>query len=375
MAHELGNTDTMFSVRETPWHKLGRVVQNAPTTEDAIKLAGLDWAVDKVPMFLADGVKVDPKIAQAVRRATDGRILGVVGPRYTPWQNAEAFKWFDPFLSAGEATLETAGSLRDGKRVWVLAKIGHNGDSHAEVVPGDDVINHMLIANGHDGSLAIHVGRVRTRVVCANTLRGALGEGSTLRVRHTKSATETLEEVRDLMRAEHDAFSKDISAFRELAKKQVTKAGIREYVEAVFPDSFKKKEDMKRGTSSKGAQGRVWAPSAGASLVNDLLGGASTAASAGVDYSEQIAEVGSEILDRIGALVETGRGADIPGVRGTMWGLYNATAEYLQYEAGRGPTGANEKRMDSMVFGGAATKNALALQKAMEFGQYGRGGR
>ena len=372
MAHELGTTDTMFSVRETPWHKLGRVVHNAPTTADAIKLAGLDWKVSKAPMFLADGTAVDPKIATAVRRDTDGRILGVVGPRYEPWQNESAFAWFDPFLAAGEASLETAGSLRDGKRVWVLARIGHNGDSHAAIVPGDEVVNHMLIANGHDGSLAIHVGRVRTRVVCANTLRGALGEGSTLRVRHTKSAKETLDDVRDLMRAEHDAFSKDVEAFKGLARKQVTKASLREYVQSVFPDSFKSKEERDRARKSKGVVGKVWTPPTGGSLVNDLLGSAPVG---GDDYAAQIEEVGSEILDRVTQLVETGMGASIPGVRGTMWGAYNAVAEYLQYEAGRGDRGATEKRMDSMVFGGAATKNALALQKALGFGQYGRGGR
>jgi len=88
-------------------------------------------------------------------------------------------------------------------------------------------------------------------------------------------------------------------------------------------------------------------------------------------FAEQRAELCSDILDRVSELVETGRGTDVAGVRGTMWGAYNAVNEYLQYEHGRGPKGANEKRMDAMLFGAPATWNALALQRAIEFGKGG----
>jgi hypothetical protein len=64
--------------------------------------------------------------SKAVRRTSDGRILGVVGPRFTALQNRAAFVWFQPFLDAKEAALNTAGSLRNGSRVWVLAKLNRD---------------------------------------------------------------------------------------------------------------------------------------------------------------------------------------------------------------------------------------------------------
>lgn len=394
MAHEIGKSDTMFSVGETPWHQLGTVVKEAPTTAEAIKLAGLDWQAVEQGLWLYDETKnedeaatpIDMSEAKAIVRSTDGALLGVVGGRYTPVQNAEAFAWFDPILKAGEATLETAGSLRDGKRVWILAKIGHNGDSHAEIVPGDEIRRYWLLANAHDGSMAVRVGRSTTRVVCANTLAAALGEGQTLRVRHTASALQTLDEIRDVMRRDEQAFFADVEAFRALARTPVTAKTLREYVAKVWPDSFKPKKETKADRIARErAEARAAADrrrldveanrAAGKSLLDSLLGGDDAPTASAQPFAAESDELMSEILDRVTDHFESGRGAKIPGVRGTMWGLYNAAAEYLQYEHGRGPEGVTDRRMDSMAFGASATKNALALQSALEFAQYGKGGR
>jgi hypothetical protein len=116
MSHEI---ETMFSVRETPWHGLGTIVQEAPTAADAIKLAKLDWRVTTAPLFMSDG---KPVKAKAVVRESDGRILGHhVGAKWTPLQNDHAFDWFNPLVESGDCKFETAGSLRSGERVWILA--------------------------------------------------------------------------------------------------------------------------------------------------------------------------------------------------------------------------------------------------------------
>src|SRR5689334_7929462 len=120
MPHEI---ETIAFAGATPWHGLG-----TPLTEDdlydwqkASDKAGLNWEVELVTLQTAD---TQAKVAhKGVRRTSDGRILGVVGPRYHPLQNRDAFQWFQPFLDAREAGLHTAGSLRHGSRVWVLAKI------------------------------------------------------------------------------------------------------------------------------------------------------------------------------------------------------------------------------------------------------------
>lgn len=363
------NVETMFSVKLTPWHGIGKILDKAPTIEDAIKAAGLDWTIKLQDVYLADGTPVATDIVRAVVRMDTGMPIGKAGPRTVPLQNAEAFDWFNPCLEAGEASLETGGSLDGGRKVWILARIGHNGDSHADVVPGDEVTNHWLLSNAHDGTSSIRVGRVRTRVVCSNTLAAAHAEGTTLRVRHTKGAKDTLAEIRDVMRTEADEFAKDVESFRALAKRPVTSKSLREYVQAVFPKSFK---PAKGNPVNAPIVTPVYVPDSG-SLIDDLLGAPAPARVAmPAEYAEQADNLMSEIYDRVVELVETGRGSDLPGVRGTMWGAYNAVNEYLQYESGRGPKGATEKRLASLAWGQNATTNQLALNQALAMSGYMR---
>ena len=41
------NVESMFSVREKPWHGIGTVVMEAPSSVQALKLAGLDFDLVK----------------------------------------------------------------------------------------------------------------------------------------------------------------------------------------------------------------------------------------------------------------------------------------------------------------------------------------
>ena len=182
----------MFSVRARPWHGLGTVIDTAPTIADAIKLAGLDWRVELEPNYTyLDGAWVETPSQSVIKveRLADGSdfrsVLGSVGPAYTPLQNVDAFKWFQPWLDAGVATLETAGSLDGQRRVWVLARITRD----PIVVSGDDeVAAYVLLAHAHDGSLAVRAGLTPIRVVCHNTLSAAIAGGkveSMFRISHT----------------------------------------------------------------------------------------------------------------------------------------------------------------------------------------------
>src|SRR6478735_3581545 len=120
------NVESMAYFGATPWHGLGTALEETdlycwPKT---CEKAGLAWDVELVPLVTADSqAKVTHR---AVRRRTDGRTLGVVGPRYFPLQNRDAFGWFQPFLDAREAALHTAGSLRHGSRIWVLARLNRD---------------------------------------------------------------------------------------------------------------------------------------------------------------------------------------------------------------------------------------------------------
>jgi phage/plasmid-like protein (TIGR03299 family) len=202
MAHEV---ESLFFLGDTPWHGLGKKIERALTVEEAIVESGLDWEVALAPMFTQSGEKVQD--GQLSYRVTDGQQLGVVGPDYSVLQNREAFKFFQPFLDQGLVQFETAGSLRGGKRVWVLGKIVA---APAVIVPSanDIVCRYVLLSNGHDGKLAVRVGFTDVRVVCMNTLRMSHDSDASklIRVRHRGDVVTTLENIRETMKVATQEF-------------------------------------------------------------------------------------------------------------------------------------------------------------------------
>lgn len=167
------NVETMFSVREKPWHyemtkDVTRIIQEAPTSADALVAAGLDWEVVPTQISLLGQDKAIPNAVANVR-SSDGKVLGIVTDRYTIVQNREAFQFTDNLIG-GDVRYETAGSLKGGKLVWMLAKLP------SERILGDEVEPYICFTNTHDGSGAVKVIMTPVRVVCNNTLNLALGE-------------------------------------------------------------------------------------------------------------------------------------------------------------------------------------------------------
>ncbi|BDG61951.1 DUF932 domain-containing protein [Caldinitratiruptor microaerophilus] len=183
MAHEV---ETMFYVREVPWHGLGTRVEEAPDSEQALVLAGLAWAVEQRPVFV-DGNEVEEYVANV--RSTDGRVLGIVGRRYRVLQNREAFAFTDALLGEG-VRYETAGALNGGRRVWLLARLDPTQ------ILGDEVVPYLVFTNNHDGTAAVKAALTPVRVVCQNTLNLALqGANRIWSVRHTLSIHDRLDEA------------------------------------------------------------------------------------------------------------------------------------------------------------------------------------
>lgn len=159
------NIESLFYTREKPWHGLGIMVQEAPTSAEALHLAGLDWRVEGKPVFTAEGVEIPNYKANT--RDSDNSVLGIVTDRYKVVQNTEAFEFTDAIVG-GDVHYETAGSLSAGKRIWLLAKMPNI------TVAGDDMEPYLCFTNTHDGSGAVRVCMTPVRVVCNNTLNIAL---------------------------------------------------------------------------------------------------------------------------------------------------------------------------------------------------------
>lgn len=168
MAHEVETmyyTSNEANGRFVPWHGLGTPVPNALTSAEALEAAGLDWAVDSKDVLTEDGDVIPGYRANT--RSTDGKVLGIVSNRYSIVQNSEAFDFTDSLVGEG-VTYETAGSLRGGKMIWLLAKLPETK------ILDDKVEPFVCFTNSHDGMGAIRACMTPTRVVCSNTVNFAL---------------------------------------------------------------------------------------------------------------------------------------------------------------------------------------------------------
>ena len=151
--------------RFVPWHGLGVAVDECLTSADALKVAGLDWKVDARPVFTDNGIKIPGYVANT--RDSDNSVLGIVSDKYKIVQNVDAFAFTDELIGPG-CRYETAGSLRNGKSTFMLAKLPD------KKILGDDFGNYICFTNTHDGTGAVKVAMTPVRVVCANTLNLAL---------------------------------------------------------------------------------------------------------------------------------------------------------------------------------------------------------
>lgn len=235
------NVESMFYVRQVPWHGLGRNVQEAPTSEDALHVAELDWRVEQTPVFTDAGIEIPGY--KANRRNTDGSILGIVSDRYRIVQNTEAFEFTDAIVGEtedGVVKYETAGSLCGGKRIWLLARMP------VKKVLDDDVEPYMFFSNSHDGTGAIKVGMTPIRIVCANTLSLALNTAKRQwSTKHVGDMQSKLEEAKLCLRLA-DAYmtSLDEEADR-LANAKLYEEQIAEILDEMFPIDDKASERKK----------------------------------------------------------------------------------------------------------------------------------
>lgn len=222
------NVESMFYVRETPWHGLGTKVKEAPASRDALILAGLNWKVIQEPIFTdtreqIEGYKVNI-------RDSDRKPLGVVTERYKVIQNEEAFAFTDELLGEG-VKYETAGSLQGGRKVWLLAHMPHE-----YIISGERISPYLLFSNTHDGSGAIKVALTPIRVVCQNTLNLALSSAKRCwSMIHTGDIRGKMQEARNTLFMAQTYMDELGKEFENLRMKKITDKQVMEYIEILLP--------------------------------------------------------------------------------------------------------------------------------------------
>jgi phage/plasmid-like protein (TIGR03299 family) len=181
---------------DLPWHKLGIKVDHPMTSQEAIIAAQLDDEVEVTDCYQYvpegdSGKYLSVPDKYLVRRVRDNAVYNCVSSRYVPIQNVEAFKLFDSVVGGNFAMYHTVGSLFNGARIWILAKI--NDVIH---MPDSDIEKYLLLINSHDGSDALSMFFTPVRVVCNNTLRSACASGNANRF-YAKHTTNIMSKVRD----------------------------------------------------------------------------------------------------------------------------------------------------------------------------------
>jgi phage/plasmid-like protein (TIGR03299 family) len=311
------NVETMMFVGKRPWHGLGVPLDRPATCAEAIKAAGLDWRVE---LFTACALDQPIPGAFGVVRMDRLEPIGVVGQRYVPLQNQEAFSFMDRLVGEGRAVYETAGSLGRGQRIWLLARLP--GD--VWVTDQDNVSKYLLLCNSHDGRSPLRALFTPIRVVCENTLRAALGRGIStgVSIRHTGDILGKAREAQRVLGISlqyFDAFGEQAKAFVGRALKQEALA---RYFETLVPTP--KDADPGRSTATREALMRLF---------------------------------------------ETGKGNDLPSVRGTLWAAVNALVEYVDFERPTRLTkGGSEasSRWESAQFGTGSLLKERAWSLAKE---------
>lgn len=311
MAHELefvnGNA-TMAYAGETPWHLLGAQVSNDLTPAEMMKAAQCDWAVHEVESFVEfKGQKISTGM-KALVRDRDHKVLTQVGPNWKPVQNDVAFEFFSDFVKAGDMEMNTAGSLRDGKVVWALAKVK---DSFT-LFNGDKVESYLLFSNPHEYGKSIDIRFTPIRTVCNNTLTLALNSKSDHFIRLNHRNEFDANEVKKVLGMADMKMTKYKEAAELLGSKQVTEETMRTYFRDLLGSSAKEGKDLTR--------------------------------------------TGDRLLE----LVDTQPGAEF--AKGSAWQMFNSFTFWADHEAGR----TSDARITSAWYGQNRKKKVEALNKALE---------
>jgi phage/plasmid-like protein (TIGR03299 family) len=327
MAHNLATIDGKVAMAyqgETPWHKLGTVLNaGVVNVGEAMTAASLDWTVSLEPLFLRDGRQVARK---AVVRDTDQSILSTVSKWYQPIQYMDAFEIFQPAIDEYGLTVEAAGALGFGERAWMLFKL----PTTTAPVPGDDVNGYGVAVTGHDGKTCFEFRPTPIRVVCQNTLDAAMGgsfgrgtvKGRVFGIQHIGNVKSAIADARKIVDQVLATMEKTGETFAAMAQRAMTPAEVISYIETVFPT---------------GKDGKV---------------------------SPQLATRRRTVAE----LVFTGTGAALAmsATDGTpnAWACYNAVTEYFDHVAPAQTERRARTLNQSAVFGSGADLKLAALAQA-----------
>jgi phage/plasmid-like protein (TIGR03299 family) len=302
---------------DIPWHGFGTQCHPDTPPADFLKKAGLDWDVVLRPSFITFKGPNDqyPRTIatgdQALVRETDGKVLTNVSGTWFPVQNSEAFDFFNEFVAAGDMTMETGGSLRDGKMVWAMAKVSES----FEVFGHDKVDSYMLFSNPHEYGKGIDIRFTPVRVVCNNTLTLALATKGDLQIKLSHRKKFDPEMVKEALGIAHERLVEYRDMAKLLGSKKAEKESVVEFFQRIFPHTSKEKA------------------------------------------TTEMSKVGAQVMETI----ETQPGNEF--ARGSWWQVFNSVTYATDHTLGKTP----ENRLWNAWYGAERNRKLKAMQLATEY--------
>jgi phage/plasmid-like protein (TIGR03299 family) len=313
----------------------GVKVEGNKTIAEALELSGLNWEVK----MDAGGWMSDKKTRLPenerhpyyLTKNPDGSTSRVcfnsVKGRYTTIQNADAFGWAESFLGEGKACVSSAGSIHEGRKVWMCLDFGQ-----FDVLPEDRVKKHLLLLNSHDGSGHFVVQLLAHRIVCQNVLNWSMGDGNDIfKVRHTESAPVRMEDVKRIYKLSMGGFQDIEDAYKGFQRLTV---GSEDQIELIYQSLGVTRKE--RQLYLNGGYDRIppW-----------------------------VAHV-----DKVKELQETGLGSDLSGVQGTLWGTFNAVTEFCDhYRVVRAEDTRPDNKIESRLIAFDAKVKAQSFQACEQY--------
>ena len=333
--------ESMAYAGEVPWHGLGVQVSNDLTPKEMLVEAGLDWSVSKREIFTYDNADPDksedlimaPNHSLLVRDS-DNTIFGHCGPKFIPTQNEDAFTFFKKFTDAGKMTMETAGSLKDGRQIWGLAKV-----DESFTLPGDDrVLGNLLVSVSHEWGKSNEIRFTPIRVVCNNTLSMALADKTQphFKMPHTRAFDA------DLIATAEDALglaSNRMKEYKEAAEFLSTKKYTKDTVVSYIADLMQPKLAMQQRLLEQSKTEKTYL--ARATMLDEF----------------------QRAPSKVYEALEQQPGANLKSSAGTWWGAMNAVTFVVDHKWGHDRDAA----MHNAWFGARASLKTRAMTTAIDY--------
>lgn len=334
---------SFFSVKEKAWHGLGQIVEDYPTSEEAIIYAGLDYTVEKRKLFTFDSDNqhgnpdadlIIPEIEVpdyfATLRTDTDEVLGVVGKDYEIVQNTEAFQFFDSLVGGkGGIRYETAGALGRGEKIFITAKL----PDFLRVGRADLIEQYLLLTTSHDGYGCITAAFTPIRVVCNNTLNAALRSTTKcVRIRHTLNAIDRLREAHKLLGITHRLAEDLEEVFNHWAKVRISDPAVKRLIQVAMAPNRETFQALQNG--------------------ND----------------EALSKQYTNMVENAFSYAMGDPTQQDESTKGTLYGAFNGVTGYFQNVRNYRD---DEAKFKSIIQGTALQRSGKAFELCSEFARYG----